>query len=41
MNTHDASLVDLGAASIATQGRPALGFDLGVEGIPQAIDDED
>ncbi|HVJ02998.1 MAG TPA: benenodin family lasso peptide [Sphingomonas sp.] len=43
MNRHDSSepLIDLGAASVETQGRPELGVDLFVQGIPATMSDED
>lgn len=43
MNTRDTSdaLIDLGAASVETRGRPALGVDFLVQGIPEAMSDED
>lgn len=43
MNTHDNSeeLIDLGAASVETRGRPALGIDFLVQGLPEAMSDED
>ncbi|MEP9360027.1 benenodin family lasso peptide [Sphingomonas sp. KR3-1] len=40
MNTNDA-LIDLGAASVETQGRPENGIDLFVQGIPETMSDED
>jgi hypothetical protein len=43
MNTHEHSdeLIDLGAASVETQGSPEFQTDLLVQGIPAGISDED
>ncbi|MEP9360028.1 benenodin family lasso peptide [Sphingomonas sp. KR3-1] len=43
MNAHDTSdtLIDLGAASVETQGQPDMKVDLFVQGIPEAMSDED
>lgn len=40
MNTND-DLIDLGAASVETQGHPGLGVDLNIEGKPFGMSDED
>lgn len=43
MNTHDLSeeLIDLGSASVETQGQPLAGIDFLVAGRPEAMSDED
>lgn len=40
MNIHD-DLIDLGAASVETQGQPEKLVDLGFQGIPAGMSDED
>ncbi len=40
MNTQDA-LIELGVASVETQGHPGQGIDLNVEGKPTGMSDED
>lgn len=42
MTTHDkGALIDLGAASVETRGLPEQQTDLGFQGIPVGMSDED